>query len=136
MMRPDLLFEAVNGALFVICLWGFFVFTRYIWNHRHEGYIFLRPAIAFDCIFAGEAYLRLAFWWVRREINRGDTAMQVYHWWTISGTIALMIAAACCIRIFDKRGSHGWLWAIVVACLFVTLSIVIPYDWPNTEYVP
>ncbi len=131
-----MLFEAVNGALFVVATWAMFVFMRYIWNHKHEGYIFLRPAIAFMCIFAGEAYLRMAFWWVRREINHGNVAMQVYPSWTISGTIAIMIAAACCIRIFDKTGSRGWFWSLVVACFFVLLSLTLPYSWSTLEFVP
>lgn len=136
MMRPDMLFEAVNGALFVVALWGMFVFGRYIWNHLHEGYIFLRPAIAFAGVFAGEAYLRIAFWWVRREVNHGETTMQVYPWWTISGTIIIFLAAVCCIRIFDEQESNGWFWSIVCAAIFVFLSLTLPYNWPSPEYIP
>lgn len=131
-----MLFEAVNGALFVVALWALFVFSRYIWNHRHEGYIFLRPAIAFACIFAGEAYLRVASWWIRREINHGSITAEIYPWWTISGTLGVMVAAACCIRIFDKSGSKGWLWSLFTACFFVFLSLTLPYHWSHLELVP
>lgn len=133
-MKPNWLFEAVNGAIFVMVAWATYVFAGYIWRNRHRGYTFLAPALAMGGFFFFETFIRLAYWWVRREINRGDFLMQVSPWWTISGTLGLIVFVSLIIRIFDSEDSEGWAWALIWAIVFVMASFIVPYDWPSQGY--
>lgn len=127
-MKESMLLESVSGAFFIMALWGAYVFGRYILRNWHEGYMFLRPAIALECLWLGESWLRGFTWFYRHFINQPGTDIQPPVWVIIVGSVVITVAILCCIRIFDLHDSEGqegnsWLWALITAVIFVTVSL-------------
>lgn len=123
-MNQSLILEAVNGAFFVVALAAFIVFGQYIAAKWREGYIFLRPAIALQTLWMGEAIMRGYLWYTRHRINLGEE-VHVDAWIVMGSSVVTITAILCTIRVFSRESWGHWAWLITLAAIviFVTISL-------------
>ena len=120
-MIESLILERMNASLSVASFCALIIFGRYIWKNLSEGYKFLRPAIAFASLWAGDAFLRTIFWASRHSINKGLGA-QPPNYLVIAGNLMLMASILCCIRVFSETNDGNWPWVI---SFFAAVAIAI-----------
>lgn len=124
-MDDSIYLMAVNGYLSVLATCALFIFIRYIWIQRHEGYVFLRAAIALCVLWIGEMWLRIPTFYVRMMESSGAPTDFPNTTFTIGGVL-VAIAFLCCIRVFspNKWGYWSWLGSLAFSSLVVGASLL------------
>lgn len=120
-ISPSILLERMNASLSIAFLCALVIFVRYMWARWNEGYIFLRPAIAFSAIWAGDFYMRSQFWFARHSVNLGFEA-QPSDTHVFLANLFLIGAVLCCIRVFSKTKEGHWPWII-------SLILIVGVAW-------
>ena len=102
--------QIINGSIATLAFCLIIVFVNYIYVYRNEGYVFLRPAIAFLTLWTGVFTLRFPIFIARTRFNAGDPLQEV-PWNSITvGSFITIIAFFCTIRVFSPREWRHWSW--------------------------
>lgn len=132
-MSQSIYLFATDAYLLTLDVLAFALFLHYIYQHRAEGYTWLRPAIALLVLWFGDAVLRGPNWYARLLISIGVQVDQPDTWMIIGGSIKA-IAYLCIIKVFSptRWGRKSWVIAFLLATLFTAMSLSFTY-WENHQ---
>jgi hypothetical protein len=132
-MLSPLVNESMIGALFLVLLFAFTMFARYV---RHEysqrGYAErVKASVSIMTVILGEMILHGWFWVLRMQINAHHDSAVVWmraHSIAPIGRAIEIVGVLCLIRVFspDSWSQQTWLAIGVIASLIAT---TIAYGW-------
>lgn len=103
--------EFMNAAWFVLCLCALFIFVRYLWIERSQGYLSNKPALALAVYISGEAAVRGWIWafHIAADHHRAIPAFSEKVGLLMSATVAAF-GLLCIVRIFSPKhwGARAW----------------------------
>lgn len=103
-MKSNLL-EFYHSFFTVLLFCTFWIFTRFIWATRQDGYEFARPAIAINVLILGDMIIRGTLWIIRHAINSdiplSSPDVGPTYWLVLLGGLISIVGVACCIRVFS-----------------------------------
>lgn len=120
-MNQSYLLEGINGNFLVFSAAACIVFVHYVWANFHEGYKFLRAAIALIAVFGGEVILRANFWYTRHLVNDGHPGDPNF-WLTIIGSVLTSWGILCVIFVFAPER-----WRLKASVITVVTAVTFLY---------
>lgn len=132
-MTPDYLSDSLalqilNGYLVSLGVCAMIIFGHYLYKHYHEGYTYLRPAIAMMVLWIGLVVMRGPLFHARTLVNGGFPTKEPLWFLTVGGMI-MVTALLCIIRVFSPAhwGNKSWIAALIASSTVVGISLL--YVW-------
>ena len=123
--------EGMNGTLFVLLVFGCFMFGLYIARQiRESGFARMRlqAAISIFVLIFGEAIERGWVWYWRHLQNAGQAAdWMINNPALMAGAFIEILGIVCVIRVFapDHWGRNIWIGSIVFAIAMTVMFFFI-----------
>lgn len=130
-MDKSIVLQILNGFISVFAACGTYIFVRYLYKHKKEGYTKrVQAGLAILCLCVGTVTLRGPVFIVRTLTNSGmhlPEPILIY----IFGGILIGIAFLCVIRVFSPTewGNKPWIIALISGTFIVTLSLLFVQLW-------